>query len=119
MRINCHTKKPDLNAFSLSTCQIVDCCGIFAFFYLNPGCVLAFCGREKDAGDLKNSGFCTEGLGWWSFMWLLFAPWARHRDDCVSLELGTSMGLVHFVFLLWGLFKIAGGGRMDFDKSSS
>lgn len=84
MRINCHTKKPDLNAFSLSTCQVVYCCGIFAFFYLNPGCVLAFCGCEKDAGDLKNFIICTEGLGWWSFMWLVCSLGQAQRWLCLS-----------------------------------
>lgn len=40
------------NEFYLSTCHGVD---FFSFSYLNPGCILTFCGCEKGAGDVKNS----------------------------------------------------------------
>lgn len=91
-----------LTMLFLSGPDVVDCCGVSAFFYLNSGCVLAFCGCEKDTGNPKNFVFCTEDLGWWSFTWFLLALWARHRDDCL---LG-GMDLVHFIFWLWSLFKI-------------
>lgn len=55
MSIIHHSKKPCFNnAFSLSTCHVVDHCGFFFILLSKASCVLAFCGCEKDAEDLKN-----------------------------------------------------------------
>lgn len=52
----------------------------FAFSYLNPGCVLAFCGCEKDAGDLKNSLEVGTRMAL-STLWFFFGSFSKKLKE--------------------------------------